>query len=124
MTLRSLNLILTLTALSLAGAVLWIGSTQTVSAQNPAFYSFGGRIVAVTPCPATGGTWSAVSLPRPGAFVYTPGATTSFSYGPPLVNGQSLLGQSLPTPVACTPTPAGPFGLPIVYHGASLPGAF
>ena len=120
MTHARLNVLL-IVLLSVLISVYVLFGTYTMSkAQGfSGTYSFGGKILAITPCPFSGGVWVVTGLPRPSALVYTPGISQTFSYGPPASLNQQLLGKALPEAVPCSPI--GPYGTPIIYHGSSLP---
>lgn len=95
--------------------------------QSYAQIPFGGQIVSNLPlCPATmpGSFMVTVGPPRGGIFMYLPGATFSYTYGPPLHPGQWLLGMAGPIVPCLIFVPWGVQwigqGSFIMFHGSSL----
>jgi len=98
------------------------------------FIPFGGRIATYFPaCLAPAGIAVSTVGAAPRPLMYIPGASFSYSFGPPARPGQNLLGMaSVPVPcitlcgggffgpVPCPYAPQ-PFGFAILYHGSSNP---
>lgn len=73
---------------------------------------FGGRIVAVVPCPVPPFGFSVtVAGVRGGVMNYNPALGITYPFGPPKSPGQSILGKPGPAPTPC--------GLPILFSGTS-----
>ena len=57
---------------------------------------FGGSIQQIIFCEVEGIRWTAVGPPRPGWYLWTPGVTRTYPFGPPTHTGQWLLGLYAP----------------------------
>src|SRR3989344_1391820 len=83
---------------------------------------FGGPILLLFPCIT--GIKVTVGPPRGGIFMYIPGASFSYAYGPPRRPGQYLLGLYGPPAPCFIPGPKGPiligFFPLIIFHGSSI----
>ena len=83
---------------------------------------FGGQILLIFPCIT--GLKITVGPPRGGVFMYIPGASFSYAYGPPRRVGQWLLGLYGPPAPCFIPGPKGPiligFFPLIIFHGSSM----
>ena len=100
-----------------AGSLLALTLVVPLSA-SAAFFSFGGRVLAVTPC--SSGLYVTI-FPAgifPIAYIWTP-ATITFSAGPPRTPGQQILGL-YDIPYVCFVGKVPLFGLRMFMVGTSL----
>lgn len=112
-----------------AGVVAGVTALSQLSnaASSLSSLPFGGKIILIQPvCVSPTAVLINIAVPKPIQLMYIPGVSFSYSYGPPKLPGQSLLGRAGLTPVPCLiPCPAGlcPHpqggGLPILFHGSS-----
>jgi len=83
---------------------------------------FGGDIIVLFPC--VNGLKITLGPPTPGFYMYVPGTSFSYLYGPPSHPGQWLLGLSGPPLVCLVPCSSGlcPAGIGdmILFHGSSV----
>ena len=95
-------------------------------AQATPLLSFGGSILAITPClyPFTG-YHIVLGPPKGGSFIYQVGLSFSYLNGPPRRPGQWLLGMSAPGIRCATGSTDGDWddwlsGGLIIFHGSSM----
>ncbi|MBI2109011.1 MAG: hypothetical protein HYT93_02400 [Parcubacteria group bacterium] len=83
---------------------------------------FGGQITKIKQC--VPGLLLSISPPRGGEFMYIPGSSFSYAYGPPRRIGQWLLGMAGPKTPCFVPCKTGlciaGFGNLIIFHGSSM----
>ena len=79
-------------------SVLFVGSPQRVEA-----FPWGGQFQQVIPC-FNSVIWALTGPPRGGAFIWVPGATRTYNYGPPSGAGQYGIGLAAP-PYFCIVSP-------------------
>ncbi len=80
-----------------------IGLVLLTYAQKSEAFIWGGQFQTVIPC-FNGVVWARTGPPLGGDFIWTPGVTRTFDYGPPAHAGQYGLGLAAP-PYFCIVSP-------------------
>ncbi len=80
------------------------GATAYLLTPAPASagFEFGGQASSVIQC-VNGVTWTRIGAPRGGDYIWAPGITRTYQYGPPTHSGQWLMGLKGP-PFTCLVT--------------------
>lgn len=99
-----------------------IGVMFVVPQKAEALIPYGGRIIAVTPCPCSGSVMLQIGPPKPGFYFVTPGTLlyAFHSVSPPAWHvGQASSPYTcmIPSPTGCTPVGG---GLRIDFAGTSV----
>lgn len=89
---------------ALVAALLFASSaTFLVTAQRAHAFPWGGQFQQVIPC-FNAVIWTLTGPPRGGKYIWVPGATRTYDYGPPSHAGQYGIGLAAP-PYFCIVSP-------------------
>ena len=118
-------------ALAAGGLATLAAIIAAQAAQEVTTPSFGGKILTITPpgavCAAPPASLITIAGVKSFPLMYMTPGSLSYSFGPPVAPGQSIVGRAGITPVPCVTPTIPPVvvggGLPILFHGSSVPGS-